>query len=327
MINILTSIGNPILNNELRKIKNFNIIKNDIKYENEILIEINKNKIDYLIINEKIKSKNEFSEIIKNILIINSKIKIIIILKNKEIEKQITALNIYKIYYEDNFNLQKLKEDIYSSNNKEFNNKVKIKKEKDNKVISVVGISQVGKTYFIIQLLQYLKNIKILIIDCDFKFKDIQIILNSKTNSNKIFKTNSEIDLINIDNKKNKNQIKEELNKFKNNYDLIIIDNNYNLFYNFFLEQSNKIFFLINPDILNINKTKKIIEKNLKKDYIEKTKIIINKKSLNSLDKKIVEKTFNNFKVGGCINYSNLNNKIIEKVLLKKQIIKIIKDI
>ena len=95
----------------------------------------------------------------------------------------------------------------------------------------------------------------------------------------------------------------------------------------FFLEQSNKIFFLINPDILNINKTKKIIEKNLKKDYIEKTKIIINKKSLNSLDKKIVEKTFNNFKVGGCINYSNLNNKIIEKVLLKKQIIKIIKDI
>lgn len=327
MINILTSIGNPILNNELRKIKNFNIIKNDIKYENEILKEINKNKIDYLIINEKIKSKNEFSEIIKNILIINSKIKIIIILKNKEIEKQITALNIYKIYYEDNFNLQKLKEDIYSSNNKEFNNKVKIKKEKDNKVISVVGISQVGKTYFIIQLLQYLKNIKILIIDCDFKFKDIQIILNSKTNSNKIFKTNSEIDLINIDNKKNKNQIKEELNKFKNNYDLIIIDNNYNVFYNFFLEQSNKIFFLINPDILNINKTKKIIEKNLKKDYIEKTKIIINKKSLNSLDKKIVEKTFNNFKVGGCINYSNLNNKIIEKVLLKKQIIKIIKDI
>lgn len=327
MINILTSIGNPILNNELRKIKNFNIIKNDIKYENEILIEINKNKIDYLIINEKIKSKNEFSEIIKNILIINSKIKIIIILKNKEIEKQITALNIYKIYYEENFNLQKLKEDIYSSNNKEFNNKVKIKKEKDNKVISVVGISQVGKTYFIIQLLQYLKNIKILIIDCDFKFKDIQIILNSKTNSNKIFKTNSEIDLINIDNKKNKNQIKEELNKFKNNYDLIIIDNNYNVFYNFFLEQSNKIFFLINPDILNINKTKKIIEKNLKKDYIEKTKIIINKKSLNSLDKKIVEKTFNNFKVGGCINYSNLNNKIIEKVLLKKQIIKIIKDI
>ena len=327
MINILTSIGNPILNNELRKIKNFNIIKNDIKYENEILIEINKNKIDYLIINEKIKSKNEFSEIIKNILIINSKIKIIIILKNKEIEKQITALNIYKIYYEDNFNLQKLKEDIYSSNNKDFNNKVKIKKEKDNKVISVVGISQVGKTYFIIQLLQYLKNIKILIIDCDFKFKDIQIILNSKTNSNKVFKTNSEIDLINIDNKKNKNQIKEELNKFKNNYDLIIIDNNYNVFYNFFLEQSNKIFFLINPDILNINKTKKIIEKNLNKDYIEKTKIIINKKSLNSLDKKIVEKTFNNFKVGGCINYSNLNNKIIEKVLLKKQIIKIIKDI
>lgn len=327
MINILTSIGNPILNNELRKIKNFNIIKNDIKYENEILIEINKNKIDYLIINEKIKSKNEFSEIIKNILIINSKIKIIIILKNKEVEKQITALNIYKIYYEENFNLQKLKEDIYSSNNKEFNNKVKIKKEKDNKVISVVGISQVGKTYFIIQLLQYLKNIKILIIDCDFKFKDIQIILNSKTNSNKIFKTNSEIDLINIDNKKNKNQIKEELNKFKNNYDLIIIDNNYNVFYNFFLEQSNKIFFLINPDILNINKTKKIIEKNLKKDYIEKTKIIINKKSLNSLDKKIVEKTFNNFKVGGCINYSNLNNKIIEKILLKKQIIKIIKDI
>ena len=162
MINIITAIGNPILNNELKKIKKFNIIKNDIKYENEILIEIKKNKIDFLIINEKIRSKNKFIDIIKNILIINPNIKIIIILKNKEIEKQILKLNIYKIYYEKNFSLKKLKEDIYISKDKnEFNYKTKIKKVNNNiekKIISVIGISQVGKTYFILQLLQFFNN-------------------------------------------------------------------------------------------------------------------------------------------------------------------------
>ena len=48
--NILTAIGNPILNNELKKIKNINIIYNDIQYQEGIfeILEINKN-IDFLI--------------------------------------------------------------------------------------------------------------------------------------------------------------------------------------------------------------------------------------------------------------------------------------
>ena len=53
MNNIITSIGNPILNNELRKIKNINIIKNDIKYEKELLKEIENKKINYLIIDRR----------------------------------------------------------------------------------------------------------------------------------------------------------------------------------------------------------------------------------------------------------------------------------
>ena len=47
--NILTAIGNPMLNNELKKIENINIVNNDIQYQEGIfeILEINKN-IDFL---------------------------------------------------------------------------------------------------------------------------------------------------------------------------------------------------------------------------------------------------------------------------------------
>ena len=65
MNNIITSIGNPILNNELKKIKNINIIKNDIKYEKELLKEIENKKINYLIISDNKKSKKEFINLLE----------------------------------------------------------------------------------------------------------------------------------------------------------------------------------------------------------------------------------------------------------------------
>ena len=150
MNNIITSIGNPILNNELKKIKNINIIKNDIKYEKELLKEIENKKINYLIISDNKKSENEFIKI-----------------------------KIFKLYYEENFNINKLIKDLNNSENNIKNEYLK------SKVISVIGAPQTGKTFIISQLVQFIKNKKILIINCDFKFKDIQIIFNLKNTKNK----------------------------------------------------------------------------------------------------------------------------------------------
>lgn len=320
MNNIITSIGNPILNNELKKIKNINIIKNDIKYEKELLKEIENKKINYLIISDNKKSENEFINLLEKIN--NKKIKIIIILKNKNLEKELIKIKIFKLYYEENFNINKLIKDLNNSENNIKNEYLK------SKVISVIGAPQTGKTFIISQLVQFIKNKKILIINCDFKFKDIQIIFNLKNTQNKkIIKIKNNIDLINLKNDKNKITMEKTFNKIKNNYDYIFIDNNFNFYYEMFLNKSDLILFIINPNIFNLNKSKINIEKIKKTQNNKKLKIIINKAKSTGIDTNIIKKIINYKEIIGKVNYSYFFNTIISKIFMKKEIKKIIKNI
>ena len=95
--NILTAIGNPILNNELKKIKNINIIYNDIQYQEGIfeILEINKN-IDFLILSQLIQGKLNVEELLEKIQENIPKIKIIIILEkyDEKLEKILIQKNI-----------------------------------------------------------------------------------------------------------------------------------------------------------------------------------------------------------------------------------------
>ena len=318
MNNIITSIGNPILNNELKKIKNINIIKNDIKYGKELLKEIETKKINYLIISDNKKNIKEFINLLEKIN--KRKIKIIIILKNKSLEKELIKLKIFKLYYEENFNIKKLIKDINSSEN---NNK---KEYLNNKVISVIGAPQSGKTFIISQLVQFIKNKKILIINCDFKFKDIQIIFNLKNTQNKkIIKINNNIDLIKND--KNKISMENNFDKLKNNYDYIFIDNNFNFYYEMFLNKSDLILFIINPNIFNVNKSKIYLQKINKLNNYKKIKIVINKSKNNSMDINIIKKIINNKNIIAKIKYNYFFGIRIFKMLIKKELYKIIKNI
>ena len=320
MNNIITSIGNPILNNELKKIKNINIIKNDIKYGKELLKEIENKKINYLIISDNKKNIKEFIKLLEKIN--KRKIKIIIILKNKSLEKELIKLKIFKLYYEENFNIKKLIKDINSSEN---NNK---KEYLNNKVISVIGAPQSGKTFIISQLVQFIKNKKILIINCDFKFKDIQIIFNLKNTQNKkIIKINNNIDLINLKNDKNKISMENNFDKLKNNYDYIFIDNNFNFYYEMFLNKSDLILFIINPNIFNVNKSKIYLQKINKLNNYKKIKIVINKSKNNSMDINIIKKIINNKNKIAKIKYNYFFGIRIFKMLIKKELYKIIKNI
>lgn len=366
MKNIITAIGNPILNKELKKQENINILENDIKYKEELLEKLKNNKnIDYLIISEDIKGKINLINLLNKITLINKKIKIIIILEkdnNKLIEKlnrqknykifienEINIENIIEYINKDNLNSKKIlfKNNIENNNKKiiEFDNYLKNKKFnfnenkiKNNKIISVIGNTQVGKTTFILMLLKLIKNKKILIIDCDSCFNEIQIILNSKNNQkDSIIKINKKISLYKyLEKNINKSNFYNEINRLKNYYDLIIFDNNYNnLFFENILKISDEILFLIEPNLLQINKSKILLEDKLKnnKELINKTKIIINKNNIYSINKKIIENIFYNFEIIGVINYykkySNLINnnyyfkfnklkiKEIKKILLK----------
>ena len=101
---ILTAIGNPFLNNELKKIENFEMIGNDIQYQEGIFeaFEINKN-INFIILSQLLPGESKIEEIIDNILAINSKIKIILILDKYDdnLEEVLKKTGVYRIIYND----------------------------------------------------------------------------------------------------------------------------------------------------------------------------------------------------------------------------------
>ena len=282
MKNIITAIGNPILNRELKKQENITVLTNDIKYKEELLEKVIENKnIDYLIISQFIKGRGELINLLNKIKIINRKIKIIVILEkeNNNLKEKIDGQKKYKIFIEDRTNINEIVNYITNSklNNYEKKyikkiqliNKLKDKilqtnnqKEKDktkNKVISIIGNSQVGKTTFTLIISKLIKDKKILIIDCDFYFKEIQVILNSnKIQNYPIIKINKNLNLYNkFDKNINKQNLVSLINKLKNEFELIIFDCNYNnLLFNDILQISDKILFLMEPNLLQLKKSK-----------------------------------------------------------------------
>lgn len=129
MKKILTAINNPKLNEELKKEEFLEVICKDIQYK-EAILEIleEKKQIDIIILNEKLPGEIELFNLIKKIKNKNEKIKIIMILENKNIEKEnkLKNLNINNIYYNNEININKL---IKIINEKEINREEELKKE------------------------------------------------------------------------------------------------------------------------------------------------------------------------------------------------------
>ncbi len=144
-MNILTAIGNPAINEELKKNNKFNIISRDILYKEGILefLEEEKN-IDIIILNEELDGKIELDELLNKVNKINNKIKIIILFKdkNKYLNYEILKNNFFKLYESEiNFyklndficNIEKIKNELNEENK---NNKKIIKEDiKKNKKI------------------------------------------------------------------------------------------------------------------------------------------------------------------------------------------------
>lgn len=113
MKKIITAIGNPIINDSLKKAQ-YTIQAPDIQYK-EDLLEVLKNKKDteILILNETI-IKEELINYIKKIKEINQFIKIIILLEteNEEIKNILMANGIKEIFYGNKINIIELEKAI-----------------------------------------------------------------------------------------------------------------------------------------------------------------------------------------------------------------------
>lgn len=337
--------GNEKLENLIEKIKQINNEVNIVIILENKKEELEKNlysKNVYLILYNKI----EIKEIIK--LIKNKKED-----ENEKIKKEINDLK--KIIIEQN------------SKNKQ-NKKQKIKEVKElnsqKEIICILGSGGVGKSIFTVNLaksLIYSKK-KILIIDFDILNNSLHTILGVKKYSEKIskkikennlikdriglkelkIKINKRIDLISGINllfdskyKIDNIQFNNLFNDVKKFYDVIIIDTSSECFFNYtkdIIKKSNINIFIVEPNLLEIQKSKNIL-KIYKEEWDldnNKINILFNKFNKNSIDINILKIIFSEYNIIGKIDINNKYNLIINKNAnkidknIKKEYLKII---
>ena len=337
--------GNEKIENLIEKIKQINNEVNIVIILENKKEELEKNlysKNVYLIIYNKIENK----EIIK--LIKNKKED-----ENKKIKKEINDLK--KIIIEQN------------SKNKQ-NKKQKIKEVKElnsqKEIICILGSGGVGKSIFTVNLaksLIYSKK-KILIIDFDILNNSLHTILGVKKYSEKIskkikennlikdkiclkelkIKINKRIDLISGINllfdskyKIDNIQFNNLFNDVKKFYDVIIIDTSSECFFNYtkdIIKKSNINIFIVEPNLLEIQKSKNILKIYKEEWNIDNNKIniLFNKFNKNSIDINILKIIFSEYNIIGKIDINNKYNLIINKNAnkidknIKKEYLKII---
>ena len=255
MIKIITALANPILNERLKQEKEIQVIGNDIFYQEGILEILEKEKdIHYIIMSELLEGKLEVQKLLEKIIEINQKIKIILFMQEKNLEKEneLYRKGIYQIYYHNQIEIKEIIQKIKNKNpekeeiillkekNKLLEEKIKLLKENEiinikeiqnKKIISILGTGGVGKSIITINLANVLqeKNEKILIIDFDILNNSLHTILGVNQYPEKIKKKIEKNNLIN-----HKINIKELVIKINKKIDLIsglnlIFDQNYKI--------------------------------------------------------------------------------------------------
>lgn len=269
---------------------------------------------------------------LKNFLLGNGVSKIYI---DRENSLEEILNDIYYINNEVNLNLEieKLKEIIKEKTDDNNSKKLFFKKiQKDNnfkisKSIAITGYYGSGKSLFTALLAKTADklNLKTLIINFDILNNSINNLFNvSKYKKTKIYdsleqyiiKINNNIsiftgidDLFNEDNKISFEKIKELIDKFKEKYNLILFDTSSEINMKYVktaLVNVQKIIFLVEPNLIELKKSRDLLEVYLEDWEIPKYKfsIVLNKVNINSVDSEIINNIFNQFKIIGKINLS-----------------------
>lgn len=378
---IVTALENPKTNEKLKKETNFEVIGNDIQYQEGVIEILEKNpEINLIIISELLSGQIGFKKLIEKIKLINKNIEIIAILKNEneETKNYLISKGVFNIFYnnkitnnelinkintinsdikenEINEEIKNLKKIILEKNNEKFlkenkfkkiffkiKNKINLKNKnninKINKIISIVGTNGIGKSIFSSILAKTIKNKKILLIDFDIFNQSINSIFNvkrisetksiiNKNINNLIIKINKNINLLcatdilfDGKNRIEKNKIKNILKEVILKYDLIIIDTTSECFFDYtkeILENSDLIIFLAEANLIELKKSKNLLDIYINKWNIEKQKIniLFNKINNNSIDTRILETLFSDFNILEKIKLNNNFNLIINNNL------------
>ena len=328
MKNIILATSNFEINKKLRKNKEINIVFKDILYKEAILEVLEKKKeLDFIILDSELPGELKNEELILKINKFNKNIKIIYLINENE---RVKEKYIYKKILKNDLNFKILENIIL-----EKESKIENTKEIKNKKSIFLGNKGSGKSVLVanIGLLLAKEKVKTLIMDFDFNKTNYLIfnLKNKKSDENNIFKINSF--LYYFGKYINKNEICEIIYDFENKFEKILIDssNNFSEDERLLINNSDKKIFITEPNLIEINKTKNILEKyKNKKIQSEEFEIVLNKNNINSIDDNLLRKILKN-KIIGKIDYSSkfnlLINEKIKENIKNKQIVNIIKQI
>ena len=324
------------------------LILNSIFYKNIISKNLMKliNKETTIIL---IKLKEEVYEYKDNVIQIENRNEdemineIINIISNKfEVEiNKVSSINYLKEENEKIKNeLEMLKKIIEQKKEKKLFEKIKdFKKSKEIKegnidkksikkgnIILFTGVPKTGKTVISSVVAENLsKYNKVLLIDVNFKEKDLITLFNKKKfnekeDENILIKINDNLDLLSdldIVIKDFRTDISSKLdillNQLLYKYDYLIIDfnlENENFIFEYILNKADKIFILIEGDLLNLKESKKAFEKITNVINKKTIQIIINKNNSRFIEKEVIENILN-VKISMLIDYSNKFIKFI----------------
>jgi len=367
---VVTALGNEEINLKLKNNAQLEIIGKDIQYQ-EAVIEIldSIETVDLLILSSILPGEFNIKEFINIIKYKKPDIEIFIILEkeNEELKEFFISKGINNIYYNNKITLNEILEKINELNNKNIinkkinnleeiilnknillsaknkikkiikiikSNRLKNNKKNNRKIITIIGAKKIGKTIFSLILSLNIKNKKILIIDFNSDNNNMKVIIGNKVKKN-LVKWKNKIDILFLENLKDKGTIEENLNMYMERYEYIIIDLGNVCKEASILKKTDEIILLVEPNLLGLTETKRILEEVIynKKSHPDNIKIVFNKKCDTSINSIFLRKIFADFEIVGSIKYDknynlfiNTNGKIITNKI-KKEYIKNIKRI
>lgn len=333
MKKILTAIGRPILNNKLKENKEFLVLAEDIKSDEELIEILEREEVEILFLSSNIIKNYKIEEFINIIQKLKKEI-FIAFFYNQDNELKIKQSENIEVYNDFELELKQLEKFLQKC-------KKNIIYEVKNKTIAITGANGVGKSVFSTNLAKNVEkqNSKTLLIDFDLEESQIRTLFKIKKkthytgNINDILiKINKNLDIICdldvvFEKRNNLFKIYEILNEFKKKYDLIIIDTSSKLENSYIkrvLYNCDEIIFLIEPNILGVRKSKNLLEV-FEKDWkisTSKINIVLNKANIYQISDDVIKELFPDINFLGKMKYNDKYNLMINKYIDKKEITK-----
>ena len=199
MKRVLTALGNPVLNNELRRYEKYDVIAEDLLYQDAVIDLIEFENVDAIVISSILQGQDDFVDFVEKIKRKNSVARIIVIadVLSSDIKNTLFSLGVFDILLDESVEISDITDAIdrdvpfaknivsedraeydVTSNTGEVQCITKIQKQE---VIAISGTNGSGKSTFAVNIAKKLaqkSNASILLIDLDTLNGNIDELMN-----------------------------------------------------------------------------------------------------------------------------------------------------